>query len=81
MAKRLQVILDDAEMRDVRRVARSQGTTVAEWVRQTLRAARRREPIEGASRKLEAVRSAARHDFPTADLDQMRREIAQGYDQ
>lgn len=67
-------------MRDLRRIARAQGTTVAEWVRQTLRSARRREPVEGAATKLAAIRAAARHEFPTADIDVMRDEIARGYD-
>jgi hypothetical protein len=80
MAKRLQVLLDEAEWRDLRRVARAQGTTVAEWVRQTLRVARRREPVDGAASKLSAIREAARHEFPTADIDAMRDEIARGYD-
>ena len=79
MSKRLQVLLDEAEFRDLQRVARSQMTTVAEWVRQTLREARRRVPAGDAARKLDAVRSAARHDFPTADIAGMLRDIERGY--
>ena len=37
MSKRLQVILDDAELREIQRIARRQRLTVAEWVRQALR--------------------------------------------
>ena len=39
--------------------ARGQRMTVAEWVRQALRAARQREPLGDAPRKLEVVRAAA----------------------
>lgn len=66
-------------MREIQRIARQNHMTVAEWVRQTLRAARRRAPGRDARRKLEAVRAAARHEFPTADIDRMVAEIERGY--
>jgi hypothetical protein len=53
--------------------------TVAEWVRQVLRAARRRAPRTNSRKKIEAIRAAARHSFPTADIDQMLAEIESGY--
>ena len=79
MTKRLQVLLDDREYRDVQRAARGRRVTVAEWVRQALRAARQREPIGDAGRKLDAIRRASRQTFPTADIDAMLGEIEQGY--
>jgi hypothetical protein len=79
VSKRLQVILEDAEMRDLQRVARTQRMTVAEWVRQALRAARRQEPGSDVRKKLEIVRGAARHAYPTADIDDMLAEIERGY--
>lgn len=79
MSKRLQVILDDKEMRDIQRTAKRQQMTVAEWVRQALRAAQRQVPLTDTKKKLGVVRAAARHDFPTGDIDQMLREINQGY--
>ena len=79
MSKRLQVLLDDAELRDIQRIARRQRVTVAEWVRQTLRAARRREPGGDVAKKLEAVRAAVRHSFPTAEIDEMLADIERGY--
>lgn len=79
MSKRLQVLLEESEMREIQRVARQNHMTVAEWVRQTLRAARRRAPGRNANRKLEAIRAAARHEFPTADIDRMVAEIERGY--
>lgn len=79
MSKRLQVLLDEPEWREVQRAARAQRTTVAEWVRQALRAARRREPLGDAGRKLDVIRAAARHSYPTADIDQVLAEIERGY--
>lgn len=79
MSKRLQVLLEEAELREVQRAARARRMTVAEWVRQALRAARHRDPTKGPERKLAAVRAAARYSFPTADIDQMLAEIERGY--
>jgi hypothetical protein len=79
MSKRLQVLLDEPELRDIQRAARAQRMTVAEWVRQALRAARRREPRTETRKKVETIRAAARHSFPTADIEQMLAEIESGY--
>ena len=79
MAKRLQVLLDEPELREIKRIARARRLTVAEWVRQALRVARRREPLGDAGRKLERVRAAARHSFPAGDIGRMLAEIERGY--
>ena len=79
MTKRLQVLVDEREWREIRRTARAQRMTVAEWVRQALRAARRRESGGDVEKKLAALRCAVRHSFPTADIDQMNEEIERGY--
>jgi hypothetical protein len=79
MAKRLQVIVQDAEYRDIQRAARLRRMTIAEWVRQALVQARRREPSREVASKLEVIRAAARMDFPTADIDRMLEEIERGY--
>jgi hypothetical protein len=79
MSKRLQVLLDEPELRDIQRAARAQRMTVAEWVRQALRAARRGRPSRDPDRKLAAIRAAARHSFPTADIERMLEEIESGY--
>jgi hypothetical protein len=79
MSKRLQVLLDETEIRELRRIARAHRMTVAEWVRQTLRNARRREPLGDPGPKLMAIRKAATHAFPTADVDEMLADIERGY--
>ncbi len=79
MPKRLQVILQDAEYRDIQRVARARRMSIAEWVRQALAAARRYEPLGDPGKKLDTVREAARQEFPTAEIDQMLEEIERGY--
>lgn len=79
MSKRLQVVLHDEEFEQLREVAREQGLSVSEWVRQALRRARTERPAHDRVRKLAAVRAAARHDFPTADIAEMNAEIEAGY--
>ena len=79
MAKRLQVILQDPEYREIQRMARSRHMSIAEWVRQALYLARRREPVRDAGKKLEVVRAAVRYNGPTGDIDTMLAEIERGY--
>jgi hypothetical protein len=79
MSKRLQVLLDEAEWRELRRAAQANHVTVAEWVRQALRGAHRRQPVIDADRKAAAIRAAARHAFPTGDIDQINAETERGY--
>jgi hypothetical protein len=79
MSKRLQVLLEEPELREIQRLARRQRMTVAEWVRQALRAARRSVPRSDAGKKLQVVRAAAEHSFPTADIDEMLHQIERGY--
>lgn len=75
---RLQVILADAEMEEIREMATRECMTVSEWVRQVLRKARSEAPRSDADPKIAAVRSAARHSFPTADIGRMLAEIETG---
>ena len=79
MSKRLQVILDDPERLEIQRAARRERMTVAAWVRQALRAARRAAPRTEAKKKLEVVRAAVGHSFPTGDVDEILRDIERGY--
>ena len=77
MTKRLQVLLDEEEYREIQVVARGQRMTVAEWVRQALRKARQDE-AGAMDAKLRAISEAYRHSFPTADIDKMLEEIEAG---
>ena len=79
MSKRLQVLLPDTEMEEIRRLARRERLTVGEWVRRMLREARSRQPVHEPQSKLKAVRKAVQYSFPTADIGQMLEEIERGY--
>jgi hypothetical protein len=79
MSKRLQVLLEEQELKEIQRAARAERMTVAEWVRQALRSARREVPLRDPERKLAAIRAAARHSFPAPDIEKMLEEIERGY--
>jgi hypothetical protein len=79
MSKRLQVLFDEPEWKEIRRTARAQRMTVAEWVRQALRVARQERSSKDPHAKIAAIRSAMRHAHPTADIEQMNDEIERGY--
>lgn len=80
MTKRLQVLLDDAELRTIQRLARRDKVTTAEWVRRRLREGAARSRGDTAS-KLAAIHAAYRHTpaIHEVDIDQMLAEIEQGY--
>jgi len=79
MSTRLQVVMDRDELESIRAAARERGMTVSEFVRETLREARRKVASGDTERKLAAIRAADRHAYPTADIDQMLGEIERGY--
>lgn len=79
MSKRLQVLLEEDELREIQRAARRSKTTVAEWVRQVLRAARQQPPRSDVARKLEIIRNAYRYQFPAPPIEKMLEEIERGY--
>ena len=77
MAELLQVLLDEEEYREIRDAARRERMPVAEWVRRAVRDALR-DRRSRVDKKLRAIAEAARHEFPTADIDDMLGEIATG---
>jgi len=79
MTKRLQVLLDDEELADIRELARRRHQTTAAWVRDALRVARDTTAHPETGRKLRAVREAAAHAYPAGDVDEILHEIERGY--
>lgn len=79
MSKRLQVLLDERELREIRLAARRSGLTTSEWVRQALRQARRTTSAGDPARKLDVIRAGTGHDFPSAGIDELLAEIESGY--
>lgn len=73
------MLLDESDFAEIRRLARRRNLTVAEWVREALRAARRERPTRDPAKKLAAIREAAKLGFPTSDIRTMLAEIERGY--
>lgn len=78
MSKRLQVVVDEAELRSYQRAAKGSGLTLSAWVRLALRTAGKRESEGDLGHKLAAVRAAVQHEFPVADIEDMLAEIEAG---
>jgi len=79
MTQRLQVLFEEDELEEIRQLAKRHRMTTAEWVRQTLREARRQQPLRTAERKLRAIDRASEHSFPAPEIAQMLQEIEAGY--
>lgn len=79
MTKRLQVLIDDAELKEIQRAARRRRQSVAEWVRGALRSARLADAGRPAADKFQALHRATSHDFPTGTIDEMLADIERGY--
>lgn len=79
MSKRLQVLLSENELAEIRTVARDQRMTVAEWVRQALRKARRNIPERSVQDKLNIIRKSATYEFPVSSIEILLAEIENGY--
>lgn len=79
MTKRLQVLFDEAEYAALQQAAAARGLSVAEWVRQAVAAARRRESSGDVDRKLDAIRVAVRHSGPTGQIERLTAEVERTY--
>lgn len=79
MSKRLQVLIGEDELAEIQTIARHQHMTVAEWVRQALRAARKEVPGRSIQDKLSLIQASAVHEFPVGPVDQVLSEMESGY--
>ena len=73
------MLFEEEELEEIRRIARRNRMTVAEWVRQSLRRSMDAEPRTDTEAKLAAIEVAYSHALPTADIEQMNEEIETGY--
>jgi hypothetical protein len=78
VSKPLQVLMPDAEMEEIKRLARRAKKPLGEWVRQALREVLSKQRSAEREFKLQAVRRAAKYSFPTAGVEQMLSKIDQG---
>jgi len=81
VTKRLQVLLDDAELRTIQRIAKRDKLTTAEWVRRRLREGAAASSRPDTAGRLGAIHAAYRHQSsaPAPDIEQVLDEIELGY--
>jgi hypothetical protein len=79
VSKRLQIVVDDEDVRRFEQCARAEGLTLSSWARQALRAAEREVSVGDPGRKLAAIRAAYQHGFPAPDIATMLEDIERGY--
>lgn len=79
MSRRLQVLVEDDEFDQIHAAARSEGMTMSEWVRRTLRRARSSRADTDVAQRLAVLRNATAHAFPTADIEEMLEQTERGY--
>lgn len=81
MTQRLQVLLDDAELKAIQRVARREHLTTAEWVRRRLRDGVAASGRPDTATRLAAIHAAYRHtsEAPAPPIEGMLEEIERGY--
>jgi Ribbon-helix-helix protein, copG family len=79
MTKRLQVLLEDEELRDIQALAKRRRQTTAAFVRDALRAARTAAEYPLPEARLRAVREAAGHAYPAGDIEELLAQTEQGY--
>jgi hypothetical protein len=79
MSARLQVLLAEEELREIRTLAKRDGVNVGEWVRRALRAARQDRSAKDPAEKLAAMQALLKMNLPTGDIEQMLEETERGY--
>ena len=78
-AKRVcQVSLDDEEYAHLERIAARRNITVEQWIEEIIRRDRADYLSRSASIK-RVIEEAGRHQYPTADIEQILEEIDPGY--
>jgi predicted amidophosphoribosyltransferase len=78
MSRRLQVLLDEREFDQWKRLARRQRITLGEWVRRALRRAASSSAGVDPAMRLQALDEALRCGHPTGGIDEMLAEIERG---
>lgn len=69
MTKRLQVLLEEQELDEIRHAARRRHLSVAEWVRSALRQARASDAGRTPAEKLRVLHASVKHEFPTGPVE------------
>ncbi len=78
MSKRLQVVMDEAELDTCRDAARRAGVSLSEWARAALRRALAASRGPSSEQRLKALEHALGRNHPTADIADVLAQIDEG---
>ena len=78
MSKRLQILLDDSEYKELQRASRREKKTVASWVRQRIRGSLQEQAPEDPDKKLARILRFAKYSGPTGDIETLLAEVEKG---
>jgi hypothetical protein len=79
MAKRLQVLLAPQEYKSFQQMAREAGLSLGAWVRKALRQMADSSSTRSPHKKIQAIRSFSKLNYPSGDIDQILSEIEKSY--
>jgi len=78
MSKRLQVLFDPKEYKELAMAAKKSGLSIGEWVRQVVRASIRSQSVRPGDAKMKAIRALSQHRFPSGEINQILDQIEKG---
>jgi len=79
MSIRLQILLAEEELQEIKRLAAQEHMTVSAWVRRAIQHEQRERPRSVVQGKQEVIRKAAEFQFPTADYADIAADIESDY--
>jgi len=79
MSVRLQVLLDEAELKEVKTLAEQEKMTVSAWVRRAIQHEKKERPGTAARKKLQIIQDSSQYSFPAGDYKDIAAEIDSGY--
>ena len=78
MSTRLQIIVSEEEIEELRKCADREGVTLSEWARRALRRARASQLGPTPELKLKVLEQALQRGHPTSNMDEMLDDIERG---
>lgn len=74
------MLVEEAEYRKLLKQAKTEGKSLGEWVRESLRTVLRLSAGRPPEEKISRIRELAqKNSFPISDIDTLLKEIEQGY--
>ncbi len=79
MSIRLQILLPEEELQEIKRLASQEHMTVSAWVRRAIQHEQRERLRSVMQEKQHIIRKAAKFQFPAADYEDIAADIESDY--